>query len=187
MPHERTLRHLNQLYAASSDPWRHRTSLYERAKYAATLEAIGPGPFQHALEIGCGNGTLLALLAPRCRALTGLDCTRKAVTLARAAVAHMPHVTVCCAAAPDDLPAIRPDLVVLSEVLYFLTPPEIVRLADWLNPLRARIVCVNWLGPTEEALDGCGALRLFAAALGRRLQAAPADYYRLDVFDGVEA
>lgn len=183
MPLERTLRHLDDLYAASDDPWRHRTSSYERAKHAATLAAIGPGPFYQALEVGCGNGTLLAALAPRCRLLTGLDCAPAAVALAKAAVAHLPHVNVCHSAVPDDLPTIRPDLVVLSEVLYFLSPPEIVRVARWLKLLRARVVCVNWLGLTEEELDGTTAITLLASSLGRPLKAAPINDYRIDIFD----
>ena len=54
-------------YRADPDPWRYRSSAYERAKYAATLAACGPGPFARALELGGSIGVFSALLAPRCR------------------------------------------------------------------------------------------------------------------------
>lgn len=183
MPRKETLRHLSSLYARSDDPWDHRTSAYEQAKYAATLSAIGPGPFRNALEIGCGNGTLLARLAPRCDALTGLDCIPAAVRLAREAVAPHPHVTVLQACVPDDLPDMRPDLVLLSEVLYFLGLPEIERLADWLRARGPRIVCVNWLGPTDEPQDGTAAVEALRQALGRTGRCAIHDGFRIDLFD----
>lgn len=182
MPHEDTRRHLESLYARSDDPWSHRTSPYEQAKFAATLAATGDGPFQDALEIGCGNGTLLALLAPRCARLTGLDCVPGAVALAQQAVAGQPHVAVHLASVPDDLPPIRPDLVILSEVLYFLSPTDIRQLADWLRERRARIVCVNWLGATDEELDGTSAMDVFTAALGRLRDTRMGGGYRIDVF-----
>ena len=61
------------LYRADPDPWGYTHSAYERDKYAATLEACGPGPFAHALELGGSIGVFSALLAPRCRALTTID------------------------------------------------------------------------------------------------------------------
>ncbi|QUS36135.1 SAM-dependent methyltransferase [Falsirhodobacter algicola] len=182
MPLERTLRHLDALYARTDDPWQHRTSPYEAAKYRETLRRIGPGPFQEALEIGCGNGTLLARLAPRCHRLTGIDCIPAAAQAAAAATAHLPHVTVRQGEVPRDLPATSPDLVLLSEVLYFLTPEEIAALAAWLRPKGARIVCVNWAGRTDEPLDAAAAMRIFRAALGRPGIGHLHDGFRIDLF-----
>ncbi|WP_265500757.1 SAM-dependent methyltransferase [Paracoccus beibuensis] len=181
MPREDTLRHLSSLYSQSDDPWDHRTSPYEQAKYDATLDAIGHGPFHDALEIGCGNGTLLARLAPRCRSLTGLDCIPAAVALARQAVATHPHVTVLEACVPDDLPDGHFDLVVLSEVLYFLTLPDIGRLAAWLQARTSRLVCVNWLGDTGESLDGNDAIAALQQALTCTFGSVEHERYRIDV------
>ncbi|WP_045392949.1 SAM-dependent methyltransferase [Falsirhodobacter sp. alg1] len=182
MPRKETLRHLSGLYAATDDPWNHRTSPYEAAKYAATLDAIGPGPFDNALEIGCGNGTLLARLAPRCRRLTGIDCVRAAALAARAAVAGLPHVQVLEGSVPEDLPDLVPDLVLLSEVMYFLTHADIHALCGWLRGTRARVVCVNWLGPTDEELDGQSALDTFRQALGQSGTGQAFGKFRIDMF-----
>ena len=183
MPLESTLRHLTSLYAGCDDPWNHRASPYEQSKFAATLAAVGEGPFRNALEIGCGNGTLLALLAPRCDRLTGVDCIPRAVTLARKAVAEHPHVDVLEACIPEKLPALQTDLVLLSEVLYFLGEAEIRQLAAWLLARRPRIVCVNWLGSTDEDQDGTSAMRTFQSAFGSSGRTTLHDSYRIDVFD----
>ncbi len=178
MPDRNTTRHLTGLYAASDDPWDHRTSPYESAKYAATLDAIG-GPFVHALEIGCGNGTLARRLAPLCQQLTLVELIPAAADLARQAV---PTATVLQGAAPDILPDIRPDLILLSEVLYFLTGDEIARLGAWiLAHSTGPVVAVNWTGPTDEVLDGPRAVALLARVLGPA-DTTHHDRFRIDVF-----
>ncbi len=182
LPHKDTLDHLTRLYAASDDPWDHRTSAYEAAKYAATLREIGPGPFREALEIGCGNGTLAARLAPRCSRLTVMDCIPAAAQSARRALADLPQVRVIQGAAPADLPDLRPDLVLLSEVLYFLTPAEIAALGRWLTDrARGPVIAVNWTGPTDEPLNGAQAVALLAHSLGAPDSTDHGDY-RIDRF-----
>lgn len=182
MPRPSVLDHLARLYAASDDPWDHRTSPYEAAKYQATLEAIGVGPFDNALEIGCGNGSLSRRLAPRCRRLTAMDVTPAAVAAARRHLADLPHVAVIRAMAPQGLPDGPFDLVLLSEVLYFLTPDDIALLGGWLlTHATGRVVAVNWTGPTDEELDGLRAVALLAKAIGQPATTDQGDY-RIDVF-----
>lgn len=166
MPLSETLSHLFRLYAASEDPWDHRSSPYEAAKYDATLGAIGPGPFENALEIGCGNGELARRLAPRCRRLTAIECIPAAADAARRSLAEFAQVEVLQGSAPGDLPKMQPDLVLLSEVLYFMTPQEIASLSQWLNENAAGpIIAVNWMGPTDEPLNGGEAVALLANEL----------------------
>ena len=68
-----TVDHFEDKYQAASDPWGYRHSTYEQAKYAATLAACGPGPFESALELGGSIGVFSARLAPRCRRLTTIE------------------------------------------------------------------------------------------------------------------
>lgn len=183
LPRKDVLDHLSRLYAASDDPWAHRSSSYEAGKYDATLAAIGDGPFDNALEIGCGNGTLARRLVPLCRNLTVIECIPAAAALARAALAGCTQARVIHGTAPQDLPQLRPDLVLLSEVLYFLTPGEIRDLGCWLLAHSAGpVVAVNWTGATDEPLDGTAAVALLADMLG-----PPATddrgAYRIDRFD----
>jgi cyclopropane fatty-acyl-phospholipid synthase-like methyltransferase len=153
------------LYDTRDDPWGHLTRVYERQKYARTLDALGSRRFVHGLEIGCGIGALSELLAPRCARLTSMDCIATALARARARLRAAPHVDLIEGAAPDDLPAIAPDLIVLSEVLYFMTEEEIVRLAAWLcghATTDAQVLAVSWQGATGESLSGAAAVEHLA-------------------------
>ena len=84
-------------YRADPDPWGYRRSAYERDKYAATLAACGPGPFDIALELGASIGVFTGQLAPRCHRLITLDAAPTAVQAARAhvdAIADAAHTDV---------------------------------------------------------------------------------------------
>lgn len=182
MPRKDVLDHLSRLYAASDDPWNHRESCYEVEKYDTTLAAIGMGPFDNVLEIGCGNGTLARRLAPRCRQLTAIECIPAAAALARTALADMTQAQVIEGTAPRDLPDIRPDLVLLSEVLYFLTSCEISGLGRWLiSHATGIVIAVNWSGATDEPLDGAGAIAMLADILGPPIT-DDRGFYRIDLF-----
>ena len=187
MPLERTLAHLSRLYETSDDPWSHRTSPTEAAKYDATLAALPARPYAHLLEVGCGNGTLARRLAPRGTCMTLIDPIPRAIEAARVALESRPFTQFITGAAPAALPAIRPDLTILSEVLYFMTPEEISDLADWLVVHRTGpVVAVNWTGPTDEDLDGTRAVEILAAALAPRARdhrTRMHDGFRIDRFD----
>ncbi|UMA67147.1 nodulation S family protein (plasmid) [Roseivivax marinus] len=186
MPRPETLRHLEGLYSGTDDPWSHETSDYERAKHGETLRLCGSGPHRNALEIGCGNGVLAAALAPRCTRLTVVECIPAAAAAARRRLAGFDHVAVVEGDART-LPVSAPDLVVLSEMLYFLTPGEIATLAqaisDGASPA-CRIVSVNWLGATDEALGGQQAADLLLRHLPDwTCQRHVRQGYLADVFD----
>ena len=82
------------LYRRHPDPWGYTDSAYERDKYAATLEACGPGPFARALELGGSIGVFSELLAPRCQSLTTIDGAPTAVAQAERRLARSPNVEV---------------------------------------------------------------------------------------------
>jgi cyclopropane fatty-acyl-phospholipid synthase-like methyltransferase len=148
-----SLAEFEALYREDPDPWGYTSSEYEREKYEATLAACGEGPFEHALELGASIGVFSALLAPRCRALTTIDAAPTAVAAARRRLAGLGHVRVILGAIPDVVPDDRYDLVVASEILYYLDATE---LAGTLARLRsqmvrgARLVAVHWRPPGPE-------------------------------------
>jgi 2-polyprenyl-3-methyl-5-hydroxy-6-metoxy-1,4-benzoquinol methylase len=139
--------HFEAQYRDDPDPWGYRASPYEQAKYAATLAACGPGPFENALELGGSIGVFSARLAPRCRRLTTIDYSPTAVRRARAALAAHRQARALLGAIPDDLPDGTFDLVVASEVLYYL---DAAALAGTLEGIKARtgpgarLICVHW-------------------------------------------
>jgi predicted TPR repeat methyltransferase len=156
----------DRLYATSPDPWAFATSDYERAKYAASLAALPSGRFDSALEVGCSIGVFTAQLAARCAALLAVDVAAAAVRAAAARCAGLHHVSVRAARIPHDWPTGRFDLIVLSEVLYFLSPEDVARTAALAAASLCQggvILLVNWTGPTDTPCTGDEAAKRFIA------------------------
>jgi len=122
--------HFDVLYEGSSDPWNLRSAWYERRKYAITVAALPRERYRSGLEPGCSIGELTRLLAARCDRLLAFDFAESAVDSARRAVVGMPHVAVERHALPAGLPPGSFDLIVLSEVLYYLSAPDLARTVD---------------------------------------------------------
>jgi predicted TPR repeat methyltransferase len=140
------------LYTADEDPWRFASSDYERAKYAHTLATLGDRRFGRALEVGCSIGVFTAQLAARCDELVAIDVSPSALALARRRLAGEPHVTLAETAFPEEMPAGPWDLVLCSEVLYYLDPDALSlaeqRLAEALTE-GATVVAVHWRPATR--------------------------------------
>jgi SAM-dependent methyltransferase len=176
-----------RLYAADPDPWRFATSDYERAKYAATLASLPRARYAAALEVGCSIGVLTHALAARCDALLALDVVPEVLDAARARCAEASHVRFARAQVPDAWPEGRFDLILLSEVVYYLDRADLARLAARLAETLAPggdCVLVHWLGETDYPLSGDAAAEgLIAAMAGfaAPLAAERTAQYRLDV------
>ena len=176
----------DRIYAADADPWKFTTSRYEREKYAATLAALGDRRFAAALEIGCSIGVFTRLLARRCEALLAVDVAEAALADARRRCAGLPGVRIERRQVPGEWPDGAFDLIVLSEVLYFLGTDDIVRtarlVAASLRP-GGRALLVNWTGPTDTPCSGNEATECFIAAAAPELRSSQRGNgatYRLD-------
>lgn len=183
-----TLSDFEARYRADPDPWGYTVSGYERDKYAATLAACGPGPFAHALELGASIGVFSAMLAPRCRRFTTIDAAPTAVELARRRLPAGPGVQIIEASIPAGIPDGPYDLVVASEILYYLLADELDATLDRIGRQTtpgARFVAVHWRpdGPERPltADDVHEALRRVAWL--RPVDRADTDAYRLDVLE----
>ena len=154
------------LYAADPDPWRFATSDYERDKYAATVAALPPQRFAAGLEVGCSIGVLTRQLAPRCDSLLSLDVAEVALAQARA---HCPSVRFERRVVPAEWPPGRFDLMVFSEMLYYLDAPALQATASCamaaINP-GGTMLLVHYLGGTDYPLTGDEAAEGFIAATG---------------------
>ncbi len=113
--------YFEHLYAGSTDPWSFESSEYERLKYDRTLEALGTRRFGRVLEVGASIGVFTTMLAPFCDDLLAVDTSERAVTLARERLAGSEHVRVEQRTLPEEMPQGPFDLIVASEVLYYLT------------------------------------------------------------------
>lgn len=156
-------------YRADIDPWQFRTSAYEADKYRATLAALSKAHYRSVLEVGCAIGVLSALLAPRCERLMAVDGSTTAIN--EAAQQKLPNVLFVQAFLPDAFPECTYDLIVLSEVLYYFSEADLLRLADKcllaLDPGGEMILC-HWLGETDYPLTGHEASEIFGRATVRR-------------------
>jgi SAM-dependent methyltransferase len=140
-------------YRRDGDPWGYRSSVYELAKYDATLSACGPGPFRSALELGGSIGVFSAGLAQRCTALTTIDCSPTAVSAARAQLAGFPQAHAVVGEIPDAIGHGRHDLVVASEILYYLDDDALTATLERLDDVLVaggRMVAVHWRPPGPE-------------------------------------
>ena len=74
----------DELYASDPDPWKFKTSEYERAKYDETVAALEGRHFATGIELGCAIGELTHWLAPHVDDLLGVDVSEFALEQARA-------------------------------------------------------------------------------------------------------
>ncbi len=122
--------YFERLYGQSADPWRISDGWYEQRKRALVLAALPEPRFAVAFEPGCSNGELTVLLASRCDRLIAWDVVDAAVARTRERTAEMPGVEVRNGALPDDWPDERAELIVLSEVGYYLDAADWARTVD---------------------------------------------------------
>ena len=140
-------------YARDEDPWRVTTRWYERRKRLATLAALPDERYGRALEIGCSIGVTSAGLAERVDELLAVDVAPTAVERARARLADAPHVRVEVRDVGADWPAGAFDLVVMSEVGYYLDDAALDRvLAALPGALGATgtLVACHWRHPEGD-------------------------------------
>jgi hypothetical protein len=141
-----------ELYAGAEDPWRISTGWYERRKRDLVLAALPRERFAVAVEPGCSNGELSVLLAGRCDRLVAWDVVGDAVTRTRARLGDRAGVEVRQGGLPDDWPDGKADLIVVSELGYYLDEPDLTRaVAAAVDHLTAdgSLLAVHWRHAAE--------------------------------------
>jgi trans-aconitate methyltransferase len=176
--------YFDKLYKTAPDPWHFASSDYEQQKYAETIAALPARQFRTGLEVGCSIGILTTLLAARCDQLLAIDVAEAALAQARQNCTA-PHVTFANRRVPEEWPLGRYDLIVLSEVLYYLVADDIMRVAACTRQsLQSEgvVLLVHYLGETDYPVTGQDAAEQFLAACAlpvlRQRQTA---LYRIDV------
>ena len=164
--------YFDALYNDNTDPWQYQTRWYEKRKRDICLAILPQSQYNNAIELGCGNGVLSELLAQRCQALVSIDGNQRAVQLAKERLAELSHVKVIQGVVPNrllnlkeaiieasplsnDTPTIEPafDLIVISEILYYLSPNDIDTVIAWTQQnlvIGGTLLCCHW----RYAIDG---------------------------------
>jgi SAM-dependent methyltransferase len=140
----------DDLYASDPDPWGFETSDYEARKYDATVAALAGRRYASALEVGCSIGVLTERLAEHADTLLAIDVAPAALERART---RLPHVAFERREIPEEFPAGPFDLIVCSEVLYYLDLPAfdaaLDAIDDALEP-GGTLLAVHWRPPTRR-------------------------------------
>ena len=86
------------------------------------------------------------------------DCAARAVASARLRLADMPHVEIAQLQTPNEWPEADFDLIVVSEIAYYLSEDSFTRLSEILRLALnngATVVAVHWRHPiTSCTLTG---------------------------------
>jgi chemotaxis methyl-accepting protein methylase len=148
-----TAAYFDALYQ-QADPFHYRSRWYEARKRALTLACLPRPRYTNAWELGCSNGVLTAELAARCDALLATDINQQALAEAAGSVSDCPHVTLQRAHHPGQWPPGRFDLIVVSEVGYYLDAGELQQMALQLDDSLAEdglLLACHWRHPFDEA------------------------------------
>lgn len=180
-------RYFDNVYKENPDPWNFEKSEYEKKKYAKTLESLSKISYQNALEIGCSIGVLSQKLALRCEHLLSIDINEFALESAKRRLENLSNVSLKIGSIPSELPEGLFDLIVMSEVGYYLSMDDL-KLAKKQIIQRltgnGELILVHWTHHvTDYPLSGDEVNETFLADPDLKLvyQYKTADY-RLEVF-----
>ena len=183
--------YFDRMYEASADPWQLQERWYEQRKFAITLALLPLPRFRHAYEPGCSVGVLTEQLAGRCDHVTATDLVPAALEttgrrLTKAGLDE--HVTLLRRSLDEDWPAADFDLIVLSEVGYYLEAATMREILDrelprLSNP--ATIIAAHWRHRVEDyPMTGDETNDVIAATSGlHRIGGYRDDDIVVDVFD----
>lgn len=136
------------------DPWNYASSPFEAFKRAVLLRACGTRPFGRGLELACAIGETTRVLAPLCLRLLALDASKTALEEARRRTASLANVTFKHSVLPGDMPRGPFDLIVVSEILYYLKPNDLRLLLSALERSLApggRLVVLHHVRDFDDA------------------------------------
>ncbi len=146
-------KYFDGMYEHDDDPWGFETRWYEKRKRAVTVSALPRERFSSVLEVGCSTGVLTEELAARADRVLGIDIVDAAIARARDRFTAQPQVRIEKIEAPREWPGGRFELIVLSEVGYYLSLSDLELLLDKaIGSLTASgvILACHWRYPVAD-------------------------------------
>ena len=179
--------HFDALFQADADPWRTRTRWYEKRKRDLVLAMLPRQRFLRVFEPGCGAGELSLALARRSEVLVATDASAVAIEHAQRRAGALPGVRLGTGRIPQDWPAGRFDLIVISELGYYLDAEELDALMTRCHGSLSEDGCLlacHWRRGTPDMLASADAVHmaLSRACGGRRLGRYEDDDLLLDLW-----
>lgn len=115
-------------FRENPDPWNYASSPFEAFKRRILRLACGNRTYGRGLELACANGETSKVLATRCLRLLAVDGSPTAVAEAKRRTSHIDNIEIRCVALPNELPNRQFDLIVASEIFYYLQKADFDRL-----------------------------------------------------------
>ena len=137
------------------DPYGVRVRWYEQRKQAVALACLTRPHYRSIFEPACGIGELSLALAARGDYLLATDFDAGALDTARSRAGHLTHVQFEQGSLPQDFPLAQApfDLIVISELGYFLDESELHELAARCRRSLAAdgtLLACHWLADFEQ-------------------------------------
>ena len=174
------------------DPFGFDRNPEEQLKFARTLEVCGDGPLGRVLELGCAVGSFTEVLAPRCGEVVALDVSQSAVDQVIERTRAHSNVRAVAMSIPDDYPEGTFDLVVASDVLYYLPVDVLRRCVERIEASLAdggAFVAVHYVPRMGSVLNGDEAHDIVTAhttlrhVLSERVEFGAGRTYRVDRYE----
>ncbi|WP_404862903.1 class I SAM-dependent DNA methyltransferase [Georhizobium sp. MAB10] len=108
------------LFQCDPDPWDYETSAFEAHKRSVLLRHAGLSPRGRVLELACANGVTTQALMNVGLRVTALDGSLTAISQAQARLGKISRLRLLHANLPEGMPKERFDLIVVSEIVYYL-------------------------------------------------------------------
>ena len=168
-----TLAGFDAKFAGDADPWRTFADADERLKRCAILHAMPAGPWGRVLELAAGNGSNSAAIAPRALRLDATEATASGVALVEKAIRpRRARARAIQLVVPAHLPRRRYDIVVVAELIYYLSPRAMARtardVAEVLRPGGTLVLAHHRIDFPDFAQHAATIQRRFLAKTGRR-------------------
>ncbi|MEH6487944.1 class I SAM-dependent methyltransferase [Hyphomonas oceanitis] len=128
-----TLEGFERRFQSDPDPWQTFSSVYELKKRQYLGHAIGNRTYGRCLEVAAGNGSNTCLIAGKALRLVATEGTPTGVRLMESLTGHLENTSVRQQDLAEPMPCRRYDLIVVSEVLYYLTAPVLRNVARGID------------------------------------------------------
>ena len=145
--------YFDAMYQAAADPWGFEDGWYEQRKYAISMALLPAARYRRALEPGCSIGVLTRMLAARCDEVLSCDIAAAAVQAAARRTEDLTHVRVEQRDIPGRWPDGRFDLIVFSEILYYLGNQDLeqaLKHALYTLEPEGTLLAVHWRHPVAD-------------------------------------
>ena len=145
------------LYAKNPDPWDFASNEYELARYAAIVGSLSHRRYLRAFEPGCSIGVLTTKLAPLCDQLIAVDVSHAAIERARENCSASANVVLYAGSLPQNMPDGFFDLIVFSEIGYYMEEAELLDCARLLISrleVGGTLLAAHWLGESRDHVLG---------------------------------